>query len=936
MSKASGSTASLMQGVSQQAAQDRGPGQLTEQVNMLPDPVQGLSRRHGSRFVAETDSGLDPSLIDILSADTANWRTFQYSNAGHDYVVLYRAAAKPAGSTLPVVLVYDRTTAQFLVGNRNTSDAQLDLLENGGVSAITAIGKYVFLAGYTTATGSVDTDMVAPHSNDAVVWIRGGAYARTFTVTATKTDNTQVTFSYLSPTSSYTGTLDTSTVPVWALDPAGGTDTATESAYATDDGTGVVTATLLYKDWNVTALTCSKAGVSMTNTHPVAPVAATEFSWATPSGSVQFSSHAVGEMDISIDYTHNKVVTNPNYSYIVGDLTNVFNSAVTNWIGTAATAIQPESIAQQLQIAAVAAGLATATVQGQTVIFDNVTALTVSDSGDGTLIRGVANEVTDISEVSDVHIVGKVVKVRARDSAEAFYLKAIAKDGVSTGYTEVTWLEGAGIQHSISDALLFLTVSAGHSYIASSPALLDAIVTGPCPTYVDSTAGDNDSSPTPFFVGKVITYLGVFQDRLVIGAGAVVRCSKIGDYLNFFRTSILTAPADDPLEMLSQGSDDDTLRFSLIYDRDLVIFGDKRQYAISGRSALSPTSANMAVMSQHADAAQLPPLAVGGVIFYGQQGEVGAALYQVQPGQVTESPESYIQSSQIDTYLSGQMIEMSTNAKPTHLLVRMAGARNSIFVYTYLDKAQQGRVQDAWHRFDYHPALGPIIGMGTTPDGLLVFTLRAQNDHAGDAVLYLCADLQPFTAGLATYPYLDSIRPLTQVNTNTGSVHSTSTGDYRVAFDSTSQWKYVGGDLSDQASLLAEFPDATGPQVGIDMTAYFIPTNPMFRDRNDKVVTVGRLTVGSIRISLAQSSGVICTIVSAGRETTQTFEYNARIVGSPDDIAGRETITNMVQSQPVGLETFDYTLTIGARKWLPFTVTDMEWVGQWFSKVQRI
>lgn len=49
--KADGSLKSLLQGVSQQPAQDRLAGQCTEQINMSADPVNGLSRRSGTDLV---------------------------------------------------------------------------------------------------------------------------------------------------------------------------------------------------------------------------------------------------------------------------------------------------------------------------------------------------------------------------------------------------------------------------------------------------------------------------------------------------------------------------------------------------------------------------------------------------------------------------------------------------------------------------------------------------------------------------------------------------------------------------------------------------------------------------------------------------------------------------------------------------------------------
>lgn len=942
--KVSGSTSSLMQGVSQQIAQERAPGQHTEQINMLPDPVQGLSRRHGTlmqaeaRLLPDTDTG--PAHITAMIADTENYRTFQYSNAGHDYVVLYRAAAQVAGSPFPVVQVYDRTTNQFLPLVRNTVDAQLDLLVSGGVSALTAIGKYVFMAGYTTpSTASTYNAWAdATNKNDAVVWIRGGTYSRLYSVDATRSDGTQFHFEYKTPTSAYPGTLDTSSVPVYAADPAGGTQADTEAAYIVPVG-GLGQFVLGWAAWNPTGMTVKKGTTTLTNVSPATPTTTGQYAWAAGSDHITFAAAMIGELDVTCLYTHTKTITNPNYSKSVGDLTNAFNTAVTNWIGTASDAIQPTAIAESLRLAAVAAGLTTATRQAGTVIFDNVIALAVSDGGDGTLIRGVANEVTSINEVSDIHKIGKIVKVRAARSAESFYLTAVSKSaGITSGYTEVTWVEGAGVKYTITGGLLYLTVQGGTAYIGSSAALMNAIVPGltTAPGFVPSSVGDADSSPLPYFIGRQITYLGVFQDRLLVGAGAVVRASRTADYLNFFRTSVLTVPQDDSLEMLSQGSDDDTLRYSIIYDRDLVVFADKRQYAISGRVALTPTNANLQVMSSHANAAQLPPLAIGGRIFYGQQGESAGSVFEVQPGLVAESPESFVISSQIDTYMAGRIIELSNNSKPTHLFARATGDRSSLFAYTYLDKAQAGRVQDAWHKQSFDAALGTIVGMASTKDGLLVFFLREQTNHAGALHSYIVCDLMALTPGLATRPYLDSMRPLSAVLANTGPVHATSGAPWFVAFDTSSEWRFLGTSLDDQATLIAEFPAATGPWVGANQASLFVPTNPFIRDRDNKVITSGRLTVASVDVTTANSSGFWTDITSKSRERTDTLEYNARIVGSPDNIVGREVVTSYTQKVSIALETRDYTLTLRGRTWLPFTITALEWTGQWFNRTQRL
>lgn len=928
--KVADSYANLVQGVSQQVPHRRNPGQHGEQVNLLSDPVEGLARRHGSLWQAERNMGLDPAAFAAMTKDTETWVSFDYTNAGTEYTVLYRRGARPVGSTLPLMVTYNKTTKQFVPMSRNGTDAALDAAEAGGISAMTSVGKYLFFAANTVAPAAVSTDLWADSDNAerSVVWIRGGAYSRTYDVTATLANSSVVSFSYTTPTSSYPGLLDTSAVPLYLIDPSNTTQADTEALWVRAAGAGGE-AKLTWGAFSPTSLTVKRSTTLLTNVGAGTPANANEYGWVTNDPVVRFHASVVGDVNLSAEYTHFKTIANPNYAAQVTEQTNEYNSQVTAWIGQAADALQPEDIAERLKNAAVAAGIAGAYRVNSTVILDGVVKLDCGDGGDDSLIRGVANEITDTTKVSTVHHVGKVVKVRSRTAQEAFYLRAVAEDpAVTSGYTPVYWVEGAGVEHNILGGIMCAQVEGGNMLVASTPTLMDNLSATDTPPYAKSTVGDVDSCPLPFFVGKRVTYLGVFQDRLLVGAGGVLRASKIGDYLNFFRGSVLSAVADDSLEMLAQGTDDDELRYSELYDRDLVIFGKKRQYVVSGRVPLSPTNANMVPMSSHADAADMAPLALGGLIFYSKRGEDGTSVHEIRPGSNVESPESFDVSAQLNRYIKGSAIEFSNHAKPAVLFVRSTGYRNGLYVFQYLD-APDGRQQAAWSRWEFNEALGPVIGMSRTATGLLVFTLRTGLEFDTDPATWVVADLVPLVSGLSARPYLDSLRPIAAVQAGTGQVHYGTAGDWYVAFDNTVDEYLLGAKLDD----IADLDDDDGLWCGAWMDAYVEPTNPYRKDRMGNAITSGDLTITSIQASFAESSGYDADIIAAGAVYTESF--NGRITGDPNNVMGREVVTTFTNSIPIGAETRDYSLKLKARKWLPFTLTNLEWVGQFFNRVQR-
>lgn len=830
--KAANSYASLLRGVSQQVPQDRADGQHTEQVNMLADPVNGLTRRHGSLWQAEA---LSSYVAASDNEDISNWKSYDFTQLGKEYTLLYRSKAKVSGATTNGLVVYNKTDKVFLTTSLNGTT-----INTAGTAAITSVGRYLFLAANNdvVAGSSVNTwDNSANHAK-GVVWVRGGAYSRTYKVTYTNQSGTVTTVSYTTPASSYGGVLDTSDIP-----------------FAADD-----------------------------------------------------------------------------YTKQVNDRVNAYNSAVTAWIGTSTAAIQPSAIAASLMALMVSAGGGYSFTRiGSHICFGTglVRAIEVDDGGDGSFIRAVGDEIISADATSVIHSVGKVVKVRPKDSQEAFYLQAYAKNGIATGYTEVTWREAPGVTHTVTQPLYYGAVSGSTFYVSKDTAWISTAIGATAPSMSPSVAGDADSSPMPYFVGQNITYLGTFQSRLLIGSGGVLAVSETNEYLNFFRTTVLTLPASDAFELIPQGSENDELTSSVLYDQDLVVFGTKRQYVISGNAALTPTSAKMAVMTTFESVVDANPISVGGYIFYSKQGTVSSDVFQIQPGKNDKSPEAFPASSQLVDYFQGGITELaSMTGSPNYLFARTKGNPTGLYTFAYLDK-QDGRKMDAWSRWQFNAALGVVVGMSVIKTGVLVFSARAKGAQG-----YWVADLCSLTTAVSDQPYLDSLRAVSYLTVPTHSVDASSGSNWAVAFDAENLRRFTGTLLPNLTTFNTNYPDSTGLKVGAVQEAYFVPTNPFMRDGKDKAILSGRLTVTKFITAFKESTG-FKWLLSYRNVVDTEVEFNGRVLGDPENLIGIEPISTGQHNIPVGRETRKYELTVSARRWYPLTVTALEWVGQFFNRVQR-
>jgi hypothetical protein len=180
---------------------------------MVSDPVRGLARRWGSVMQDETVIGdYTPEDYADLLADTANHAVLNFFVDGVEYDLIYRTVANASGSG-SFAFCFNKVTKQFIpvvIGGGTTTPA----LISGGVSAATNIGKYIFLAGNEiTPSWSPTTAWEDPdNASKIVAWVRGGAYSRTFKLTLTKLDNTQIVAEYKTVSASYPTLLDTSDI----------------------------------------------------------------------------------------------------------------------------------------------------------------------------------------------------------------------------------------------------------------------------------------------------------------------------------------------------------------------------------------------------------------------------------------------------------------------------------------------------------------------------------------------------------------------------------------------------------------------------------------------------------------------------------------------------------------------------------------------------
>lgn len=844
--KVSGSYTSVVRGVSQQVPADRFPGQSYEQINLISDPVRGLTRRHGSELLGYSDIGGTPTDYPLDVEDTKRMKVYTMDHSGATLDILYRAYPSTRGRK-HLLHAYNKVTNQFIPVVYADDDPFLDTVASGGVSAIVNIGQYLLVAGNEAVPIFSEDNKYDATGSRAAIWIRSGNYARTYQATVSY-NSTMYVGAYTTMTSAYPGTLDTSGIPA----------------------------------------------------------------------------------------------SDPEYQKKVNDINAAYTTAQTQWIADATIDITPRNIAEKLMESLIAAGMDPAAIATSsstiTMTLPGMVEVQVNDGGDGTSIRGVGRTITALENVTTTHYEGKVVRVQPKkaDATDALYLKAVAVRPGATGWTEVRWVETAGIVQTPTEVFLMGVISGGTLYVASTQDKLEAIsglTADDVPKFISSASGDLNSTPPPAFFDARIDYMALFQDRLLITSGSTVFMSRSGDYFNWYPATVVAQADSDPIEVYALGTEGDIIVAGATYDRNLVLFGQKFQYTVNGRSPMTPLNASIVTQSAHEQSVDAFPVNSGNLVFYMKYRNEKASAHQIQIGLVADSPESFEISQPLDTYLRGRPVEVVALTSPNVVVIRTQTERQRVYVYTYLDTASQERLFDSWSSWVYCEDLGSLVGIGSNGGDLLMYWLREGYTEAGEYTTWLACDTQTLDTEPATNPHLDSWRPAQSTMYDMAPLTPTNVS---IAMQSNTPGGMLGTPYDRLDEFLRDYSDMLGQsRVGFNFVATVTPTNPFMRDRNDKVITNGRLTLGRVLVTLASTGGMYADLEVRGK-TTQVVDFSARITGRSSNRVGIAPSVNTTIPIPVGQDTTVCKYTIRSRTWLPLTVTALEWVGQYFLNSRRV
>ncbi len=312
-----------------------------------------------------------------------------------------------------------------------------------------------------------------------------------------------------------------------------------------------------------------------------------------------------------------------------------------------------------------------------------------------TVIKGLARDVAELpSQCFDNYL----VKVNNTDDAEAddyyvrFYAEAPGIPGAGT-WTETV---APGVKTTLNSSTM------PHALIrqADGSFTLDALNTESAfGGWAAREVGDETTNPEPTFVGRKVSNLFFFSNRLGFLSEDAVIMSQPGDYFNFFSGSAIAVSDADPIDLTASSTIPAILKGVVGTAKGLVLFAEKSQFLLASQELVfSSATVKLTEISNYSYKSDVLPLNSGVSIAFLSENQTYSKVMEMAVDSVENRPDVADITRAVPEYLPPRFIwgEVLPN---NNMLVYGEGTEN-VYVFKFFNNGES-RELAGWSRWIY-------------------------------------------------------------------------------------------------------------------------------------------------------------------------------------------------------------------------------------------
>lgn len=219
--------------------------------------------------------------------------------------------------------------------------------------------------------------------------------------------------------------------------------------------------------------------------------------------------------------------------------------------------------------------------------------------------------------------------------------------------------------------------------------------------WAERKAGDEDTAPTPSFIGNTIQDIFTHKGRLGFISSDKVIFSDTQDIFSFFKKTTLTELDTDPIDVGSN-SKMVLLKHNLPFNEEVLLFSETSEFSIKGGDVFSSSTVACDLTMEYPCSKYCKPVNAGSTGFFVfENGNCSRVMeifvtsaYSIDAKDITEH---------VPSFLPKNMYKIASSTANNIACFLSTEKTDTIFVYNYYYSAEQ-KAQSAWSEWKFKNA----------------------------------------------------------------------------------------------------------------------------------------------------------------------------------------------------------------------------------------
>lgn len=345
------------------------------------------------------------------------------------------------------------------------------------------------------------------------------------------------------------------------------------------------------------------------------------------------------------------------------------------------------------------------------------------DSNGGTDIYAFAGTTARFSDLPEIAPDGFVIAIQANpdlEDSEGYYVKAECNQAGET-FGPSTWVEcpAGGISYIMDETTM------PHTLTRES----DGTFTYEPIPWVDRVVGDDTTNAAPSFIGYPINDTFFYKNRLGFLADDSFVFSEVGEYFNFWRTTVTQLKDSDPIDFSARHTKVAILQSVVPFNKGLILFSDQTQFNIPGDVAMTSKTIRADVVSEFENDFNIRPVNAGKVIYFiFKRGSYAGIKELFVSNSNADNMDANDTSSHVPAYIPSGVFSLSVSTLANIAAVLTTGDPGSIYLYK-TEWNNEKKIQSAYFRWnldDYTDSTVNVLSADFIEDTLYLLVQRDQ------------------------------------------------------------------------------------------------------------------------------------------------------------------------------------------------------------------